>query len=76
MTSVYVQDTAQTCLLARVGFLGDTNKPTSPGEYYDTIVRFRDCSGKRSTDDVEAFLNGMKIVEPEYNLMRLGRSKS
>ena len=75
MTSVYVQDAAQTCFLARVGFLGDTNKPTPVGEYYDTVVRFRDCSGKRSMDDVEAFLNGMKIVEPEYNLTRLSRSK-
>lgn len=75
MTSVDVQDTGQTCFLARVGFLGDTNKPTPPGEYYDTVVRFRDCSGKRSMDDVEAFLNGMKIVEPEYNLTRLRRSK-
>ena len=75
MTAVYVQDAAQTCFLARVGFLGDTNKPTPVGEYYDTVVRFRDCSGKRSMDDVEAFLNGMKIVEPEYNLTRLSRSK-
>lgn len=71
LTSVYIPDAAQTCFLARVGFLGDTRKPSPPGEYYDTIVRFRDCSGKRSTDDVEAFLNGMKIVGPEYNRMRL-----
>ena len=75
LTSVYIPDAAQTCFLARVGFLGDTNKPTPVGEYYDTVVRFRDCSGKRSMDDVEAFLNGMKIVEPKYNLMRLSRSK-
>ncbi len=76
MTSVDIQDAGQTCFLARVGFLGDANKPTPVGEYYDTLVRFRDCSGKRSMDDVEAFLNGLKIVEPEYNLKLLRRSKS
>ena len=73
LTSVDIQDAGQTCFLARVGFLGDTNKPTPPGEHYDTVVRFRDCSGKRSMDVVEAFLNGMKIVEPEYNRSRLSK---
>ena len=75
MTSVVVQNTGQTCILARVGFLGDTAKGGSlPGVYYDTIVRLRNCSGKRSMDDVEAFLKGMKLVEPEYNLMMFRRA--
>ena len=73
MATIEVKDTGQTCLLARVGFLGDTNKRTPIGEHYDTVVRFRDCSGKRSMDDVEAFLKGMKIVDSEYNLMRFRR---
>ena len=71
LMSVDVQDIGKTCFLATVGFLGDTNKIAPVGEHYDTIVRFLDCSGKRSMGDVEHFLNGMKIVEPQYNRILL-----
>ena len=40
-------------------------------EHYDTSVSFRDCSGKRTLDDVAKWLEGAKLVEPPYN--RAGR---
>ncbi len=52
------------CILARVGFLSRPEKNTTSDEHYDTIVWFRDCSGKRSRAEVERFLKGLKIVSP------------
>ena len=36
-------------------------------EAYDTGASFRDCSGKRSLDDVVKWIESVKIVEPPYN---------
>ena len=59
----------RTCIFASLGFLDDrANIPSTMGdELYDTLIDFRDCSGRRTADDVEAFLNDLKIVRPEYN---------
>ena len=62
LSSVRTSGPAQYCILARIGFLSDSTKFLPVGELYDTIVLFRDCSRKRSLDDIEAFLNGMKII--------------
>ena len=60
------------CFIARVGFLSRRWKVNRrPHEYYDTLIFFRDCSGKRSLADVVTWLEGAKIVEPSYN--RIGR---
>lgn len=59
----------RTCIFASLGFLDDrANIPsTTADELYDTVINFRDCSGRRTADDVEAFLNDLRIVRPEYN---------
>ena len=51
-----------TCVLGVVAFLSDAAKNRSSDEHYDTIVRFRDCSGKRPLSEVKDFLNGLRIV--------------
>ena len=68
-----VRDPDRACIFARVGFLEDSGNKSSvvTDELYDTLVTFRDCSGKRSADDIETFLNGIKIIPPEYNRMLL-----
>jgi len=60
--------TNETCIVARLGFLTDWGKMGHrTGEHYDTSLSFRDCSDKRSIDDVAKWLEGAKIVEPAYN---------
>jgi len=54
--------TSETCVLGVVAFLSKAAKNRSSDEHYDTIVRFRDCSGKRTEEDVKAFLKGVRIV--------------
>ncbi len=54
--------TGGTCVLGVLAFLGTATKNRSLDEHYDTIVRFRDCSGKRSVSEVKNFLNGLRIV--------------
>ncbi len=63
------RDADRTCLFAFVEFLSDAAKLHShvTDETCDTAVRLRDCSGRRSLDDAESFLKGMKIVPPGYN---------
>ena len=64
--------TSEACIIARLGFLADWGKMGHrAGEHYDTSLSFRDCSDKRSLDDVAARLEGAKFVEPPYN--RIGR---
>ena len=59
------------CILARMGFLSDPAKAAqSTYEVYDSGISYRDCSGKRTLDDVVTWLNGAKIVEPNYNRVR------
>ena len=68
------KETGRVCIFARMGFLNDRARASwSADEHYDTIVRFRDCSGERSLDDVESFLKRLKIVPPEYNRSMAGR---
>ena len=50
------------CILAMVGFLSRPEKNRAFDEHYDTVVSFRDCSGKRSMEEVRDFLNGLRIV--------------
>ena len=50
------------CVLGVLAFLSNHTKNRSTDERYDTIVRFRDCSGKRSLSEIEDFLNGLRIV--------------
>ena len=54
--------TGATCVLGVLAFLSNDTKNRSSDEHYDTIVRFRDCSGKRSVSEVKDFLNGLRIV--------------
>ena len=49
-------------MLGVVAFLSRAGKNRSSDEHYDTIVRFRDCSGKRSVEEVKDFLNRLRIV--------------
>lgn len=67
------------CIFAGIGFLDESNSrlwtEISADEHYDTIVDFRDCSGTRTADDVEAFLDGLKIVPPEYNRTVVGEGR-
>ncbi len=59
------------CIIARVGFLSDWAKiGQRTEEHFDTSMSYRDCSGKRSFDDVVTWVNGAKIVEPPYNRVR------
>ena len=63
--------TGEACVVARFGFLSDWGKMGHrTGERYDTSVSFRDCSGKRSFEDVVKWVEGAKIVEPLYNRVR------
>ena len=48
-----------------LGFLSDGTKARTSGEHYDTIVHFRDCTGRRSMEEVEAFLRGLKLVSKD-----------
>ena len=57
----------RTCVFASIGFLDNPTKNQRTDERYDTGIIFRDCSGTRTPDDIEAFLNALKIVPPEYN---------
>jgi len=50
------------CILARVGFLSRPEKNRTADEHYDTIVWYRDCTGKRTKEQVMDFLRGLKIV--------------
>ncbi len=67
------------CIFAGIGFLDESNSrlwtEVSADEHYDTIVDFRDCSRTRTVDDVEAFLNGLKIVPPKYNRAVVGEAR-
>ena len=56
------------CIVGRFGFISRGKQTTD--ERYDTSVSFRDCSGKRSLDDVLGWVKGAKIVEPPYNRVR------
>ena len=63
--------TGESCIVSRFGFLSDWAKMGHlTDERYDTTVNYRDCSGKRSFDDVVTWVNGAKIVEPPYNRVR------
>ncbi|MDE0173214.1 MAG: hypothetical protein OYH76_05240 [Defluviicoccus sp.] len=63
--------TGETCIVSRFGFLSDWAKiGQRTGEHYDTSITFRDCSGKRSLDDVVKWVNSAKIVELPYNRVR------
>lgn len=63
--------TRQTCIISRLAFLTDWGKiGQRTGERYDTSFAFRDCSGKRTIDDVVTWLEGAKLVEPPYNRIR------
>lgn len=53
------------CLFSKLGFLSDGTKARTSGEHYDTIVHFRDCTGRRSMEEVEAFLRGLKLVSKD-----------
>lgn len=68
------RDTNQTCIFAMVGFLSDSSKlrDSITDEFYDTGVRFRDCSGDRSLNVAETFLKRMKIVPFGYNRRAAG----
>ncbi len=60
--------TGEACILARFGLLSDWAKiGQRTDEHYDTAVSFRDCSGKRSLDDVANWVESAKLVEPVYN---------
>ena len=54
--------TGTACVLGVMAFLSSGSKNRTLDERYDTIVRFRDCSGKRSVSEVRDFLNGLRIV--------------
>lgn len=61
----------QTCIVSRFAFLTDWRKlGSASGEHYDTLVYFRDCSGRRSLDDVVSWVEGAKIVAPPDNKAR------
>ena len=59
------------CIIARIGFLSDPAKGgRATYEVYDSGMSYRDCSGKRTLDDVVTWLESAKIVEPSYNRVR------
>lgn len=63
--------TGMSCVVSRFGFLSDWAKMGQrTEERYDTLISFRDCSGKRSFEDVVKWVEGAKIVEPPYNRVR------
>jgi hypothetical protein len=54
--------TGKTCIVGRVAFLSRATKNRAADERYDTVVQFRDCSGRRSLEEVKEFLKGVRIV--------------
>ena len=62
LTTVKTESIYRDCILARVGFLSKPEKNYTADEHYDTVVWFRDCSGKRSVEEVESFLSRLEIV--------------
>ena len=65
--------TAKGCIIGEMGFLSESNAGLAASrseEHYDTSLNIRDCSGKRSFEDVVTWLKGVKIVEPLYNRAR------
>lgn len=62
LVSVNNEQGSRTGLFSRLGFLDDGNRARTSGEHYDTLIYFSDCSGRRSLDDTEAFLRGLKLV--------------
>ena len=67
---IRIRETGRRCIGARVAFLSADKFHTLPEERYDTGITYRDCSGKRTLDDVVQWLEGAKIVEPSYNRVR------
>ena len=67
---VRVRETGRECIGAVMGFLSADKFHTLPEERYDTGITYRDCSGKRTLDEVVEWLEGLKIVEPSYNRVR------
>ena len=56
------QGTGADCVVARMAFLSRATKNRGTDERYDTVVEFRDCSGKRTLEDVKKFLTNVRIV--------------
>ena len=67
------QNTNRSCFIAKLGFLSETGAGAAhgpgelTGEYYDTLITLFDCSGKRTLDQVAAWLRAAKIVDSDYN---------
>ena len=62
------RNTAEVCISARIGFISDSAKTGArTSERYDTSFTFRDCSDRRSIDDVVKWVEDTKIVESVYN---------
>ncbi len=56
------EDGSIVCLFSSLGLLSNAAKPRASGEFYDTFFHFRDCSERRTMDEAEAFLKGLKLV--------------
>ena len=54
--------TGNDCIVGRVAFLSRTAKNSRTDERYDTVVSIRDCSGKRTVEEVKEFLTNVRIV--------------
>lgn len=64
--------TGRLCFFARLAFLSQPTKSrmSSSQERYDTGIHLRDCSGKRSLDDVATWLEGAYLVGSGHNRVR------
>ena len=67
------RNTNRACFIAKLGFLSETGAGAAHGpaeltaEHYDTVITLFDCSGKRTLDQVAAWLRAAKIVDSDYN---------
>ena len=71
----YHADARRNCWMGRIGFISEPHKGDGLSEKYDTLFEFRDCTGERSMEEMEAFLHGMKIVDSDYNRSAFERGR-
>ena len=63
----------QTCLIDGMVLLSASKRMGfKTAQSYDTGVSYRDCTGECSLDDVATWLEGAKVVPPDYNRKLLG----
>ncbi len=56
------KESGTACVIGRLALLSKTEKNLRTDERYDTIVQIRDCSGKRTMEQVKKFLKNVRIV--------------